>query len=385
MEIFWKSVDFSRLKERKKLNKYKRLGGGDKMKVLIILADNVYLTPYLKFYTSYLEKSNIEYKVIYWDKNDNESIKDVRYIRLLIPAKSKIDKIFGYIRFRKVVINEIKKERYNMLIPLHSIVTFIMWDVFVKKFKEKYIYDIRDYSYEYLKPFRMIQKYIVKNSSINIISSPGYKAFLPEGDYYVLHNIPNMDYKRYQQLNNRVKKTFSLSYIGLIRFMEQNKKIILFFKNDMRFHLNFIGTNANKLKAFCEKNNVKNVTLIDTFDVKDTLKYYMDTDIILNLYGNHTPLLDYALSNKLYFAACLYKPILVCEDTYMEKISQKYEFGFALPMKKENEKELLYQYISNLNREKLIENCDRFMIKVKNEEKMTEYEIDRRIKEMGEK
>ena len=42
------------------------------MKALILLADNVYLTPYLKFYTSLLDECNIKYDIIFWDKNDNE-------------------------------------------------------------------------------------------------------------------------------------------------------------------------------------------------------------------------------------------------------------------------------------------------------------------------
>ncbi|EJG71821.1 capsular polysaccharide biosynthesis protein Cps4G domain protein [Streptococcus pneumoniae 2081074] len=119
--------------------------------------------------------------------------------------------------------------------------------------------------------------------------------------------------------------------------------------------------------------------MVDTFQPKDTMSFYKNTDAVLNLYGNHTPLLDYALSNKLYFAALLYKPILVCEDTYMEKVSIENGFGFVLPMKDESEKDCLALYIQNLDRKQLIKNCDNFMDRISLEKQKTEIELEKRI------
>ena len=42
------------------------------MRVLFILSDNIYLTPYFNFYKELLKKLSIDYDVIYWDKNINE-------------------------------------------------------------------------------------------------------------------------------------------------------------------------------------------------------------------------------------------------------------------------------------------------------------------------
>lgn len=331
------------------------------MKALIILADNIYLTPYIKFYTTILDSEEIDYDIVYWDKNNKEKIIGKRYFRFVCDGEKKSDKVIGYLKYRKYIKNLIKQNSYFALIPLHAVIYFIIFDVLNNKFKGKYIFDVRDYSYEKSLIYRWMQKRLAENSIINIISSKGYKAFLPDGEYYVSHNIPYGNYKKYKQLSNTENLVIQLSYIGLIRFMEQNKKILLFFKNDKRFHLNFIGTNAKQLEEFCDVNEIKNATFIDTFDSKDTLEFYKSTDLIMNLYGNHTPLLDYALSNKLYYSACLYKPILVCEDTYMEKISTEYNIGFTLKMEKEKEKDDLYNYIKCLDREKYIKNCDLFM------------------------
>lgn len=355
------------------------------MRALIVLADNVYLTPYLNFYTNLLDNCNFNYDVIYWDKNNNEIVNKSNYIRFMITSNNKVNRLVGYFKYRKYIKKIEKNKKYDLIIPLHSIVTFIIFDMLLKKYKRRYIYDVRDYSYEKFFVFRYIQKKIVKNSMINIISSDGYREFLPTDTYYVIHNCSNDNYKEFKQIKNSTNETIEISYIGLIRFIEQNQKILLFFKNDKRFHINFIGTNANQLKKFCIDNNINNVTLIDTFDPKLTLNYYQKTDIIMNLYGNHTPLLDYALSNKLYYAANLYKPILVCSDTYMEKISKSYNIGFTLNMELDSEKDKLYDFMKRLDRNEFIKNCNAFMKKVLQEQELLIKELTNRISNLDEK
>lgn len=350
------------------------------MKALLILSDNIYLTPYLNFYKELLKQLSINYEVVYWDKNVNEIIAEKNYYRFTFSTKGKLSKVRGYINFRRLIKRLLKENEYNIIIPLHSIISFILADSFLLSFKNHYIYDIRDYSYEKFFFYRWVQKQLVTHSIINIISSEGYKKFLPNGEYFITHNLPDITgLNRVKQLEGDYKLPIQLSYIGLIRFQEQNKKIINFFANDSRFHLNFIGTNAEELREFCQEKEISNVHLIDTFHPKDTLYFYENTDMILNLYGNHTPLLDYALSNKLYYAASLYKPILVCEDTYMEKVSTENGFGFVLPMKDESEKDCLISYIQNLDRQKLIRNCDSFMKKISLEKQKTETELESRI------
>lgn len=94
----------------------------------------------------------------------------------------------------------------------------------------------------------------------------------------------------------------------MIRYQDRNKKIIDLFNNDDRFQNHFIGKNAFELKDYITERHIKNVRLVDQFPTEKTLDYYAVTDAILNVYGNHTPLLDYALSNKLYLLQLLPYP-----------------------------------------------------------------------------
>lgn len=331
------------------------------MKVLLISADNLYLTPYISLYTELLDKHNVEYNVLYWDKNHNEPPHNNSFIRFCAERGTAIKKAYGYFLFRKAIGKTLKAQKYELVVCLHSVSSFLICDILLSKYKSRYVFDVRDYSFEKFLVVRLLEKQLVKHSAINIISSEGYKAFLPKGEYEIAHNLPGESCTAYAQRVNRNISPIRIGYIGLIRFMEQNKKIIDFFKNDSRFQLQFIGTNAEQLAGYCEENNVTNVKLIGTFSPEQTLAYYEDADIIMNLYGNHTPLLDYALSNKLYYAAMLYKPILVCRDTYMEKVSAQFGFGYVLDLETEKERDQLYEYMTMLDRKKLIHNCDKFV------------------------
>lgn len=346
------------------------------MRVLFIAADNVYLTPYLKYYEDIISKLDIEYDVLYWDKNSNEIIDDIKYIRFCIEGNSKFKKLIGYYKFKNKIISMCKFNKYDVIIPLHPIVSFIICKLLLNRYNGKYIYDVRDYSYEKYALYRKCEKKLAENSLINVISSEGFKNFLPNAKYHIVHNITNMECDVYKQVENSKEQVINVSYIGLIRFMDKNKEIIEFFKNDNRFHLNFIGTNAEQLKEFCDEVGAKNVTLIGTFDSKDTLKYYKKSDLIMNLYGNNTPLLDYALSNKLYYSALLYKPILVCPKTYMEKMVKTYSLGFTLEMEKRSELDKLYEYITKLERKHFINDCDYFIENVLRENEETRKYIE---------
>lgn len=340
------------------------------MRALIISCDNIYLTPYISLYERVFENKKIEFDVIYWDKNKNEDKYLCRYIRYTSKHNTIGEKTIGYINFRKIILKQLKEIDYQLVVCLHTIGNFLITDKLITKYRRKYIFDVRDYSLEKYALVRLIEKILTRYSALNVISSEGFKNFLPNAQYEIAHNLPSFDYKKYREIIPRLRRNkIWISYIGLIRFMDQNKKIIDYFKNDDRFVLRFAGTGALQLQEYCKKVNATNVELIDTFAAEDTLRYYEDTDIVMNLYGSGTPLLDYALSNKLYYSAMLCKPILVCKNTYMEKISKKYGFGVTIDLHNELSKDNLFEYMQNYDRKELAFGCDAYIEIAKTQQK----------------
>lgn len=345
-------------------------------KVCFLTVRNIFNTSCLPRYGRLLEG---KFDIIYWDQHgveEDAGAENHYSFQYVVPyGKSKCKKLFGYLKFKLYATKIIKQNNYDIIIILPTQTGILFNILLTKKYSGRYIYDIRDYTAEYNKIFYRLQKRLIDNSGITVITSPAYKSFLPEHKYLISHNIATIDEKlinEFRQNNKLIKDKIVISCIGSIRFIEQFKKVILSFANDERFELRFIGRGSEYLMKFCKDNSIKNVLLEGRFDNKDTISYYMDTDIIMNLYGNNNPSLDYALSNKLYYAATLGMPILVCPNTYMEKVAVGNGFGFVYDLDDESMPDKLFNYYNSINWETFYDNCDNFMEDViRDEEKFT--------------
>lgn len=293
-----------------------------------------------------------------------------RYIAFRTDSKytKGVLKLVGYLQFKKFVQKTLSLNNFSGIVLLQTLAALLLFDLLLKLFPYKFIVDIRDYSYENIFFVRLLEKKIFAKSYINVISSEGFKAFLPHGNYLIAHNTRNFD--KLEKVNFRFdNKVIHIAYIGYVRYIEQFKKLLIQLKNDNRFLISFIGTRALDLRSFCEDNEIRNVLLQDTFDDKNIFKLYDDVNLVNNLYGNHTPVLDYALSNKLYLAAALKKPILVCPDTYMETITKQYGIGYTVDLDSNNNiGDAIYEYYNNIDWDTFGAKCDEFNLKIKAEQ-----------------
>lgn len=339
------------------------------MKICFVVYGNLYLAPYIQNYLDVY--SNEDCDIICWNRHGVEETREgcnvLSFNSDMSDNKaSKVKKLLGYFKYTKFVRKNLKQKDYDLVILLQSIAGVFNARTLLKKYKNKYVMDVRDYSIEGIPIIKNREFKLLRHSRLNVISSEGYKNFLPKDcEYLLVHNYSKVDETFRTQMANKVYQApFVLSYIGLIRFQEQNKKIISLFANDNRFKVRFVGKNALELKPFIEENGITNVDLIDAFPPQQTLDFYAQTDAILNVYGNHTPLLDYALSNKLYFSAALSMPILVSKDTFMETISVNNGFGFVLDFEDPDIKDKLFTFMSQCDRQVFKANCDAFIEKV---------------------
>lgn len=335
-------------------------------RICFVTMGNVYTVPYLSTYTRHIEGS---YSLIYWDREGkNESGGDNTYYRFYkeIDPTDRVKKLAGYLQYRNYVKTILKKERFDLVVFLQTWSALLLSDVVKKHYAGRFVVDVRDYTYEKNPLIYGIEKRLFPKARACFISSEGYKKFLPPHTYHVLHNTRDLPREQVDSIQERPrqKDTLHISFIGYVNYQEQHKKLLLSLKNDSRFHLHFTGTRALELEPFCAENGIRNVTLTDTFDPAKTLDFYEDADFVNNLYGNNTPTLDYALSNKLYFAAALHMPILTCADTFMSEISHQYGFGVDLDVSDRDAADRLWAYYRSLDWDALRRGCDAFMNKV---------------------
>ena len=303
-------------------------------KILIVLASNIHWAPYYYKYEQMLTNNGISFDLLLWNReNINENTKANNIIEFRIKDKSNNKnplKVFKFLKFSSFVKRTIRSGKYDKLVFLgtHGCAPVFLANYLKKNYLNEYWLDIRDYQYEWFKPFYLLEKKTITNSYCTCISSKGYEDFLPKYNYNYIHNIdPNMDYilKNY----NVEKSNFiRISFIGNVRYFDENVKLVNILANDERFRLQFYGAGSEKIQKYCEENSINNTDFFGRFSMNDTISFYNKTDIINNIYGNNSITLTTALSNKLYYSIYLKLPILVCKNTFMSKLSKKYQFGF---------------------------------------------------------
>lgn len=331
-----------------------------KNKVCIVLPCNIHAAPYYYKYEKILKELNVNFDLIIWNR---EQIREETSANIIsfnvkdIPNSGEKKKIINYFKFSFFVKKRLKEVKYQKVIFLStSAATVALLSVFLKKrYKDKFWIDIRDYSFEWFLPYKQALSIAINNSYLTTISSKGFEEFLPKYDYLVTHNVdlPTIN-KVIERKRNELTKldheSIKISFIGNIRYFNENTKILNIFKNDKRFTLQYFGTQSELLQEYCEQNGIENVKFKGRFNPEETWFYYMKTDIINNVYGNDSMELTTALSNKLYYAAGLNIPILVSPNTYMQTVSEKYNLGYTFNTDDINMNDKLYDWY--INREK---------------------------------
>lgn len=344
-------------------------------RICIVTPRSINDSPCLEKYRAYLDEP---YDIIYWTKGDDR--KDCGATNTY-PYKGEVPveggkwrKIKHYCAFMKYAKAVIRKYKFEKLIVYPTHMAWLLRGMLRREYKGKYILDVRDYAGENNPVIGRLTSEAVNNSGLCTITSPAYLNYLPKNHNYIIsHNIQTINndiIRSYRTRKLNKTKPIALAFIGTVRFLEQQKKIISVFGNDDRFIIRYIGRGSDALNDFCKEGKYKNVELVGQFDRSELGKYYMETDMAINIYGNNDPALVYALSNKLYSAALMGMPVLASPNTYTSEIIEKYHFGYTIDLDDCNCANYLYQYYMNLDRECLTNGCDAFMEKVYSDERL---------------
>lgn len=290
------------------------------MKVGIIAANNLRYSPYVYFYTDIMEHANVDYEIIVPDRNEGED--NEKNICCVLPWKKGGNTFFNYIRYAGAVKKMARQKKYDALIILTSNNAVFLAPWLKRCYRGKYIVDIRDYTHENILPYYWLQKKAVKNSMLNVISSPKFCCFLPKARYLTCHNI-TVKHEVNAIFEKNTSEQIDIGYVGALNYEEQCKCLISLVCADPRFRLSFYGSSdlEPKLKAFAEELDCERIQFYGRYDNNEKPGIIQKIDILFNAYGNKTPLLDYALSNKLYDAMAFRKPIITSPGTYMDELA----------------------------------------------------------------
>lgn len=318
-------------------------------KIAIVGLHNLHLMQFLYKYTNILDKYQIDYDVLYWDRDMDPSIKVKAFKGYAIPFQYKMSnyqpkqkKVLGFLKCLAFMNKTINKNQYDKVILLTTQTALPLFLLNHRVRAHAFVYDYRDLTYEYNGICRRIIQYIIKKSKFTAISSLGFTEILGKSERYVVsHNVSDMDY---QKVNHIVGPKIRLVYWGMIRQLDFNKKICDLFGNDLRFELWYHGEGSNKeLSEYCVKKGWENVHFTGRYMSSEIAGFAEKTDILLNLYENDRQQ-RLASTVKLYDGIRFNLPMLISDASYMSAVMKENPAVYSIDLDHTDKEELIRWY-----------------------------------------
>ena len=346
------------------------------MKIGIITFSDRNNMPYLKYYEDIIRKEKVDYECIFWDRFANGETEKTNneytlHIKCL-PGANKLGKIIPMLKYKYIIEEIIKKEQYTHLIILTTLPGVLINKLLLKQFKNKYILDIRDYTYEKYTFYKKIVDKLVDNSFFAAISSKGFLRFLNDNERIITcHNISNVEEIKETCADFRNKKQITIGFLGNIRYFEENCKLIDALANNPKYKLVYIGKpNVDcDLEGYCKNKSIKNVVFKGEFKNEDKPKLYKEIDLINAVYGNNSLEVTTLLPNRLYEGLLLKKPVIATNDTFLGDVVKVNKVGLCLNLDDRNIDLKIEEYILTLDFDEFSLNCEKMLREIKKEQK----------------
>lgn len=347
------------------------------MKILIIGFAKVKYMPYINFYLENFLSEKNEVHVLYWNRDvqqeDLSQFKNVTFHEFKYYQDddvSKTSKIKNFAKFRAFAKDVIKKGNYDFLCVMQTLTAVVIADILTKKFKNRYIFDYRDSTYEGFAPFKKIVAKIVKNSKVTFVSSDSFRKFLPSEESEKIitsHNIltESLNHREDRALYGTSSEKIRVSFWGFIRHEEVNLQLIKQISKDNRFELHYYGREqqiALNLKKYVENNNISNVFFHGEYKPEDRYEFVKNTDLIHNIYYDSNMLL--AMGNKYYDGIIFKLPQLCIDGSFMGQLCEETGTGLVCDIYAEDFTQRVFDYYKNLNATDFEDSCDKELRRV---------------------
>ena len=335
----------------------------------IIFIGDLYVCPYLHRYTEACEAQNVDYEVLFWNRCGEKLSIPSNYIAFNLQSEEEqrfITKSIDFLKYRIWLKKQIKKKKYDKLILLSTLSGIILIDL-LKKYKQKYIFDIRDYSYEKFKLFYKLEKRIIDNSAYTAISSPGFKAFLPPYNYAIIHNMQSKETCfRGEFKMKSYGEPLNVVWNGTMRYFKHQSQIIQRLANDPRFNLYYHGSGPEleQYKSFVKENSIKNIFFTGRYDNTQKASLLATADLLNNSYWiDNTNEVLYAVSNRYYDGLIYRIPQLLEADTYKAKLCEDNGIGIGIDTSDDNFANRLYEWYFQIDANQFEKNCQKLLDK----------------------
>ena len=343
--------------------------------VAILCFNNLRYAQYLYKYTAILDKNNIDYEVVFWNREDEPLPTDFKFksynksLNTFQPFYKKIAHFCGYVSFLK---RQVKRGKYSHLIVLTS-QTAVPLYFELKKYKDRFIYDYRDITYENLSFYKKIVDRLISFSYFTAISSRGFLKYLNKSDKFIKsHNSRQITCEQVQKSES---DKIRVTYWGMVRQVEFNKSICDLFANDQRFVLTYHGGGFYKeLEQYVREKNYSNITFTGPYGLNDIKDFCKNTDILLNVYQNDKQQQP-AMTVKFYDSVQYAIPMVVNGNSYMAQKVCEDNLGFVIDLDDKDCLNKLYNDYKNLDRQDFLASRQAAFNKIKSDDEIFEQKV----------
>ena len=338
------------------------------MRIILVGFSKIKYMPYANFYLDNIDRRQHEVHVVYWNKDlkeedlsQYENVTWHEFRRYQEDDVAKHLKIGNFCRFRGFVCRILKKEHFDFVIVMHTMPAILLQDVLAAKFKNRFIFDYRDSTYERFGFFKKMIAKLIQNSKVTFTSSDGFRIFFPESfseKVFTTHNLL-VDSLKHRQVERTNSDSIRVSFWGMIREEKTEMEIIAKFSADPRFELHYYGRELGTVKQCKEYVRIvkaTNVFFHGEYKPEERYQFAANTDLVHNIYCSNNMLL--AMSNKYYDSAIFQIPQLCMENSYMGKRAKAGGIGMTFDPWEPDFTEKVYQYYVDMDKEKLITSCD---------------------------
>ncbi len=346
------------------------------MKILIIGFAKIKYMPYLNLYLENIDRVENDVHLIYWNRDlKEENLDNLCGITLHEFSAyqeddvAKLSKIENFKKFRDFAV-PVLEESFDFIIVLHSLPGVLLSKELLKSYKNKYIFDYRDFTYESFLPYKAVIHTLVNNSYKTFVSSDAFRVFLPESKkIHTSHNVLTNDLKNEKNIIKTKSEKIRIAFWGFIREEEINLEIIKRLADDERFELHYYGREQDickKLKDFaCDI--ATNVYFHGEYTPEKRDEFAKNTDLIHNVYAESN--MNFAVSNKYYDGVIYETPQIVMNNSYMSALVCNNGIGKAVNPRDENFADDVYEYLKSIDRKKFEENCRQVRATIKSQQK----------------
>lgn len=340
------------------------------MRVAMVLGASLGMLPWNYFYLDEFLNNECEVTVISWNREGigNENI-DGRiilkeYRESIDNSISKIKKIQPFYRFRRFAAKILRDEDFDLVVFSTLQIALLFYDMLLRKYKGKYIYDVRDPWFESKAFIHEMSDHIVKNADTVFISSEAFKKWLPEDEKIVVtHNVRFQDCEKYEyELSNTEierKDVIRIVFWGITREVKTNIKFIDVIANDPRFQLEYYGVLLEESKAifeYCKDKGIRNVAYKGTFPKDGRVQIARNTDLIHDIYMGEKENYDTRVFNKYYDGIVFEIPQITYCGGFTGECVEQYGVGVSISLS-EGDADRIYKYYKSINRELFHQNC----------------------------